>query len=284
MNAIPHSITHERQLGIIMLELGLLRTEQIEPILRTQNELDLPFGSTAVHLGLLTEEQLQQALFSQFDYPYLMPGTGEFSSHLVAAYEPASPQVEMLRTIRGQLLLRWFTSSRRVLAVVSPNSGDGRSYITANLGIVFSQMGGNTLLIDANLRAPRLHELFKLDNRRGLSSILAGMTKGDAIQRVPHFKKLSVLVAGPQPPNPSELLARPFYVEMINKLSANYEIIIIDTPAGLVCSESAMIAVRAGGALTVARKHHTRLNDLRQLTESICDAGAEVVGNVLNEI
>lgn len=278
------SVVHERRLGTIMLELGLLRAEQIEPILRTQNELGLPFGTAAMRLGLLTEDQLQQALFNQFDYPYLVRGTGEFSSHLVAAYEPNSSQVEVLRAIRGQLLLRWFTPSRRTLAVVSPNNGEGRSFITANLGVVFSQLGENTLLIDANLRAPHLHELFKLDNQQGLSSVLAGMAKADCIQRVPHLKNLSVLTAGPQPPNPGELLARPVVVNLLQKLSAHYEIIFIDTPAGLFCSETSMIAARAGGALTVACKHRTRFSDLRQLTETIRAAGAEAVGSVLNEI
>ena len=78
-------VNHQRRLGAIMLELELLRPEQIEPILRAQREFNLPFGAAAVRLGLLTEDQLEQALYSQFDYPYLTRGTGGFSSQLVAA-------------------------------------------------------------------------------------------------------------------------------------------------------------------------------------------------------
>ncbi len=284
VNTSQHPIIHERRLGAIMIELKLLSSEKIEVILRTQSELDLPFGAIAVHLGLLTDEQLQQALFSQFGYPYLAKGTGDFSPHLIAAYEPGSSQVETLRTIRGELLLRWFTPNQRTLTVVSPDNGDGRSYISANLGVVFSQLGENTLLIDANLRAPRLHELFNLDNRVGLSSVLAGMMQGDAIQHVPQLKNLSVLVAGQPPPNPVELLAGSVCTELLQRLSTEYKIILIDTPAGLAFSETVMLTARAGGALTIARKHHTRLNDFRQLTETIRGVGAEVVGNVLNEI
>jgi len=276
-------VANERRLGAIMLELGLLQTDQIEPILKTQRELCLPFGAAAMSLGLLTEVQLQQAMFSQFDYPYLVRGAGELSPQLVAAYEPSSPQVEVLRAIRGQLLLQWFTPGQRALAVVSANNGDGRSFITANLGVVFSQLGEDTLLIDANLRAPHLHELFKLDNSPGLSSILAGMAETDSIQPVPLLKNLSVLSAGPQPPNPGELLARPVFAELLQELSTQYEIIFIDTPAGLICSETSMLAARAGGALTVVRKHRTRLSDLRQLNEVIRDAGARLIGSVLNE-
>ncbi|MBL1260818.1 MAG: chain length determinant protein tyrosine kinase EpsG [Thiotrichaceae bacterium] len=278
-----HPVANERRLGAIMLELGLLQTDQIEPILKAQRELGLPFGAAAMSLGLLTEVQLQQAMFSQFDYPYLVRGAGELSPQLVAAYEPSSPQVEVLRAIRGRLLLQWFTPGQRALAVVSTNNGDGRSFITANLGVVFSQLGENTLLIDANLRAPHLHELFKLDNSQGLSSILAGMAETDRIQPVPLLKNLSVLSAGPQPPNPGELLVRPVFTELLQELSTQYEVIFIDTPAGLICSETSMLAARAGGALTVARKHRTRLSDLRQLNVVIRDAGARLIGSVLNE-
>ena len=280
----PQPGSNDRRLGAVMLELKLLRPNHIEPILRAQRELGLPFGNTATQLGLITEEQLKQALSHQFDYPYLTRAIGEFSPQLIAAYEPSSPQVEVLRAIRAQLLLRWFTLSRRALAVVSPNRGDGRSYVTANLGVVFSQLGEDTLLIDANLHAPHLHEMFNLGNRAGLSSALAGMEQINLIQRVPHLKNLSVLTAGPQPPNPSELLARPSFVELLRQLSAQYEIILVDTPAGLTCSDTPMLAARVGGALTVARKHHTRLDDLRQITATLRDAGAEVVGNVLNEV
>ena len=275
--------TYDRRLGAVMLELHLLRPDQIEPILRTQSELNLPFGHAATHLGLITEEQLKEALFRQFDYPYLARNIGEFSPQLVAVYEPSSPQVEVLRAIRSQLLLRWFTSTQRTLAIMSPNSGDGRSYLTANLGVVFSQLGENTLLVDANLHAPHLHELFNLENRAGLSSTLAGMVQMNLIQRVPHLKKLSVLTAGPQAPNPSELLSRPVFIELLRQLSTRYEIILIDTPAGLICSDVPMLAARAGGALTLARKHRTRLSDLRELIETLRDAGAQVVGNVLNQ-
>ena len=267
-----------------MLQLGLLRADQVESILRTQRELGISFGQTATHLGLITEEQLKEALFSQFDYPYLPRNIGEFSPHLLAAYEPYSPQVEELRAIRAQLLLRWFTPSRRALTIVSPDKGDGRSYVTANLGVVFSQLGEDTLLIDANLHAPTLHKIFNLENREGFSSALAGMQKINLIQRVPHLKNLSVLTAGPQPPNPSELLARPAFIEILRQLSAHYEIILIDTPAGLTCSDTAILAARVGGVVTIARKHHTRLNDLRLITETLREAGAEVVGNILNEV
>ena len=280
----PQPAPYDFRLGAVMLELRLLRPDQIEPIVRTQREGGLPFGRTAVQLGLITEEQLKQALFHQFDYPYLTQDDGEFSSELVAAYEPASPQVEMLRAIRGQLLLRWFQPDQRTLAIVSPGKGDGRSYLTANLGVVFSQLGEDTLLIDANLQAPRLHQIFNLENRTGLSSALAGMVHTDLIHCVPHLRNLSVITAGPQPPNPSELLTRPFFIELLRQVSSHYEIILVDTPAGLACGDIPMLAARAGGALTIARKHHTRLDDLRRITETVRDAGAQIVGNVLNEI
>jgi protein-tyrosine kinase len=130
---------------------------------------------------LMTQEDVRYALSVQFDYPYL-PDDSSLSRELVAAYEPASRAVEDLRALRSQLMLRWFDTAaeRRGLAIASAGQGDGRSYLAANLAIVFSQLGERTLLIDANLRTPKQHKLFNLGGRTGLSDMLVGRFVGVA--------------------------------------------------------------------------------------------------------
>ena len=132
-------------------------------------------------------------------------------------------------------MLRWFDAEteRKALAIVSPSHGEGRSFIAANLAIVFSQLGERTLLVDADLRTPCQHELFKLGNTPGLSGLLAGSSNHHAVLRVPSLPGLSVLPAGAVPPNPQELLGRPAFVEAVYTLSRDFDVIIIDTPAGL---------------------------------------------------
>ncbi len=136
-----------RRIGAILVDEGKLRIQDAERILYAQKEKGLRFGEAAIALGLVTESDIQRALSLQHDYPYLLPNESKVSRKLGAAYEPFGKQGEALRALRSQLLLRWFSgeSERRTLAVVSPDRGDGRSVLCANLAIVFSQLGESTL-------------------------------------------------------------------------------------------------------------------------------------------
>ncbi|MEO5573573.1 MAG: chain length determinant protein tyrosine kinase EpsG, partial [Gammaproteobacteria bacterium] len=194
----------DRTLGKILLDSGKLTPEAAERIAEFQKERGLRFGEAALKLKLLTKRDLQYALSEQFNYDYLQEGDGDVSKELVAAYEPFSPQSEAFRTLRGQLILRKLGSHHKTLVILSPDQGEGRSYLAANLAVVFSQVGENTLLVDADLRTPRQHSIFNLDNHIGLSSVLSGRAGLDTIQHVPSFSNLSLLCAGATPPNPSE--------------------------------------------------------------------------------
>jgi receptor protein-tyrosine kinase len=203
-----------RSIGAILIDNGRLTPDAAERILKLQKEQGLRFGDAAIQLGLLSEADIQQALSRQYDYPYLMPGDERVSEEVVAAFKPFSPIVEQLRAVRSQLMLRWFDAEigHKTLAVVSASRADGRSFTAANLAVVFSQLGERTLLIDADLRNPSQHQLFRLENKLGLSSLLAGRAElAEAITRIPGLIDLSVLPAGATPPNPQELLARPVF-------------------------------------------------------------------------
>ena len=276
-----------RSIGAILIDSGKLSLEDAERILHVQRELGLRFGEAAIQLGLLSSQDIQLALANQYDYPYLLRNEAgsDISEELIAAYQPFSHQVEILRALRSQLMLRWFTGEpeRRTLAVASPGRGDGRSYLAANLAVVFSQLGEHTLLIDADLRNPRQHELFNLDNRSGLSSILSNRAELSDIKRVPSFIDLSVLPAGPQPPNPQELLGRPMFARLLEELVNEFDVIIIDTPAGAEYADVQTIAVRASGALMVARNNQTSVSAFGGLVKAFTHSGVAVVGSVLND-
>ena len=280
------AITRGRSIGVILIDSGRLSADNAERILRLQKEKGKRFGDAAIELGLLTEDDIRFALSSQFDYPYLPIGDNSLSHELVAAYKPFSPVVEQLRALRSQLMLRWFDAAaqRKALAIVSPGAGEGRSFIAANLAIVFSQLGERTLLIDADLRTPRQHELFKLGNNAGLSGLLAGRANAEAVVRVPSLLGLSVLPAGAIPPNPQELLGRPAFIETLLMVSRDFDVVIIDTPAASEYADAQTIAVRAGAALMLARKNRSSLPDMAQLTGSLQQSGATLVGSVLNDV
>ena len=291
MSAVPpvipaKPVSRGRSIGALLIDSGRLSADDAEKILRLQKEQGLRFGDAALQLKLLTEDDIRFALARQFDYPYLPAGDQSLSQELVAAYRPFGEPVEQLRALRSQLMLRWFDgeTDRKALAVVSPGKGDGRSFIAANLAIVFSQLGERTLLIDADLRRPRQHLLFKLANGGGLSDVLAARAGPEAVVRVPTLLGLSILPAGAVPPNPQELLGRPAFTELLQGLGKNFDTIIIDTPAAAEYADAQTVAARAGAALIVARKNMTSAPDLTRLTRSLQQGGAELVGSALNDV
>ncbi len=278
-----------RSLGGILVDSGQLTPEDAERVLQLQKEQNLRFGAAAVQLGLLTEADIQYALSRQFAYAYLRKTPGEkkpVSDELVAAYQPFNPRVEQVRAIRSQLMLRWFDKAelRQVITLVSPGRQDGRSYLAANLAIVFSQLGERTLLVDADLRNPRQHELFHLENKVGFSTILSGRSREEAIIRIPDLAGLCVLPAGPVPPNPLELLNRLNFDEFMIQVKSSFDVIIIDTPALAAGEDGAMMAVRTGASLAIARSGRTRMADFNDMVQGLMNAGVTVVGTVLNEV
>ena len=278
-----------RSLGAILIDGGQLKPEDAERVLQYQKQQNLRFGEAAVRLGLISEADIQYALSRQFAYAYLRKTPGEarpLSDELVAAYQPFSARVEQLRAIRSQLMLRWFdrAEERQVLTIVGAERNEGRSYLAANLAIVFSQLGERTLLVDADMREPRQHFLFHLENQLGFSTLLAGRSREEAIVRIPDLAGLSVLPAGPTPPNPLELLNRLNFDEFMIQVKGAYDVIIVDTPSMSSGEDAAMIAVRTGAALAVARAGSTKVAGFTDLVQGLMDAGVAVVGSVLNEV
>ena len=277
------AVPPERSLGALLMDAGKITAEDAERILRFSREKRVRFGDAAVALKLVTADEIQHCLAQQFDYPYLSPGEGSVSVEVAAAWAPFSHQVEALRALRTQLLIRWFTDERKSLAVVSAGRGEGRSHLAANLAVVFSQMGERTLLVDADLRNPRQHALFGLSNATGLSTILADRASLEAIHRIPSFVDLSVLTAGAEPPNPLELLGRESFGATLAECSARFDVVIVDTPAASLGSDGHVIAAKSNGAIVLARAHRSRLDACRELASGLRASGVTLVGSVLND-
>ena len=274
----------ERSMGAVLIDAGRITAEQAQQILGLQAQLGVRFGEAALQLGYCTPADIDYALSRQFDYAYLNRGESSLSETLVAAYDPFTARVEALRALRAQLMLRWFNdASRKALAIVSPAAGEGRSYVAANLAVVFSQLGQRTLLIDADLRNPSQHRLFSLENRYGLSAILSGRASTETIHRIPALLDLSVLPAGVVPPNPQELVARPAFAQLVDQLGAHYDVILLDTAPGGATADAQTVASRAGAALVVAKKNLSSTTQIRALAQTLAAGKAEVLGAVLND-
>lgn len=273
-----------RPMGEILIEAGRLSPVDAERIMAFQRENGVRFGEAGRALGLLNDDDVRFALSAQFGYSYIT-SESNLSRELVAAYQPSSPAVEQLRMLRSQLMLRWFDNGtdRKGLAVVSAGSGEGRSYIAANLAIVFSQLGERTLLIDADMRSPGQHKLFNLGKRAGLSDMLVGRSGAEAVVGIAALPNLSVLPAGAIPPNPQELLGRQSFSKLLQAPGEDFDVIIIDTPPASACADAHTVAVRAGAALIVARQDKTSMPQLAKFTHGLREFGVTLVGSVLNE-
>ncbi len=285
LNTSPNgNVAHKQSpVGELLIELGKISEADAERIIKAQQDHGMRFGDAAILLGLITESDINQVLSIQFNYPYLQAGKGNYSQELVAAYSPFTPQVEALRTLRSQLMKQWFNEGNKALSIVSVNSGEGGSNLTANLAILCSQLGISTLLVDANLRNPRQHVLFHVDEKRGLSDILAARQDISLISNIEAFPNLSVLGAGTLAPNPQELLNRATFANFMNQAMDKYDVILVDTSPASICADAQAIVAHCGGALLVSRLDHTRLSDLAAVKAQISATGARIVGAVINE-
>jgi protein-tyrosine kinase len=274
-----------RAIGAILVEQGRITGEDVSAIQRYAVEKNMRFGDAAQELGLLSQADIDLAIAQQYNYPVLGRGGQQgVADDVVAAYQPQSEIVEPLRALRSRLVLRGAgKAEQRVLAVTSPDRGDGRSWLAANLATVFAQMGERTLLIDADMRHPRQHVLFNLNNAVGLSALLTGRAGREIATRIHPHLRLFVLPAGIMPPNPQELLGRQVFELILGIFAEQFAIVIIDTPAASETADSQIVASLAGNAVVVARRNHTREENLKAATQDLLQSGVNVVGGVLND-
>lgn len=283
-SSIVEAAVHNRaddNIGKLLQDAGKLKPQDMERVLKLQQEQNLRFGEAALKLGLVSEADIRQALSHQFEYPYIPESEARLSPELTAATAPYSKEAEALRSVRSELLLRWFKDGRKTLAVGSARADEGSSYLAANLAVLFAQMNRKVLLIDANLRAPRQHGIFNLGNGMGLSDILAERVPALQVHTVKPFHNLSVLTAGSPPPNPAELLARPSFGALLAGLETSYDVILLDTAPSQLSSDFQAVVARTGGMLIAARRNVSRLAPLTELKEKITLTGAQVVGAVV---
>jgi protein-tyrosine kinase len=280
------SSARDRPIGQLLSQSIGLQPPQIEQILEHQRRRGGRFGEAALALGLATEDDILEVLAWQFGYPYLRDcEEGAIEAELVCACDPLGEDAHSFQELRSELLAGVLDGSqRRALAVLSPLAGDGRSYVAANLALAFAQLGGRTLLVDADMRSPRQHALFGIDDSVGLSKLLSGSgAVRQFVEQPARFPGLFLLGAGPIPPNPLELLQRPAFARLCREWLAKFDYVVIDTPAASCGADARVIAAAAGAALMVARPQVARMSDLQRLVSGIEKGPAALAGVVMNE-
>lgn len=289
MNSTTNNSSQRAQdvdtLGEILQRTKGLTAEQVERALDYQRQHGVRFGEAVVALGWAHADDVIWALAQQFHYPYAPGGGAKLHSELVVANDPFCDDVESFRDLRSQLVLGVLgdPGQRRALAVSSSDTGDGKTFVAANLAVAFSQLPGRTLIIDANLRQPRLHKLFGVEPRTGLTNILAGRCEHNVIQPVEQLANLYLIPAGVLAPNPTELLQRASFSLLLRELLAKFDHIVVDTPAFSAGSDARIIAVHCGAALLVGRKNYSRMPKMQSFVKLLNKSNVKIAGVLVNE-
>jgi polysaccharide biosynthesis transport protein len=277
----------DRSIGDLIAESCKLKPDQVEKIVAKQRKTGVRFGEAAIELGLASTDDVLFALARQYHYPYAAHDQRKLNPELVALNQPFSAQAESFRAIRSQVMKRVFndrSTPRRALAVVSPNAGDGKTFFAANLAVSLAQLGGRTLLIDADLRGPRQHEVFGLTNSVGLAGILSGRNpESPVVQQVPGVPGLFLLPVGNTPPNPLELVERPAFGLLMHELTAKFDYVVVDTPAAEYGADAAVIAEQCRASLMLARRDVSRIAAVEEMAINLLDDGhPKLTGVVVN--
>ncbi|MDZ7590578.1 MAG: CpsD/CapB family tyrosine-protein kinase [Rubrivivax sp.] len=204
---------------------------------------------------------------------------------LRALFNPFTAAAEQFRTLRSQLSLHMgapVAGRGQVLAVVGAERGVGRSFVAVNLAVSMAQRGGRVLLVDADLRHPRLHRLFGLRAADGLAAMLDGSADHRSVRAVAPLPALHLLGAGVPPVHPLELVERPEFALVMCQLRLRFSHIVLDTPAACDGPDAAIVSANADGALLVVQRHRSEMAALQRLQQALHLAGTAVVGAVDN--
>jgi capsular exopolysaccharide synthesis family protein len=217
--------------------------------------------------------------------PVLEPKVpGDRSRDLLSLQEPKSVYAEAYRAVRTSLLFSSPDNPPRVIMLTSPGPQEGKSLTAINLAVTMALTGNRVLLVDADLRKPRLHKTFGIDNAHGLSSLIGGDSDvGRALHRT-EVPSLMVMTSGPIPPNPSELIGSARMGKLLELLRGKFDRILIDCTPLIAVTDATVLAARVDGVILVIKAGATGRRILQRGVRQLHDVQARIVGAVLNQI
>jgi len=203
---------------------------------------------------------------------------------LLAVTHPESPPIEALRSLRIALQFATLEAGNNRVLITGATPGIGKSFVSGNFAAIMAHAGKRVLLIDADMRKGHLNKQFGLPREGGLSELLAGELSAQQAIRSQVLPNLDVLTTGKLPTNPADMLMSESFVRLLDMVSAQYELVIIDTPPVLVAADTAAVAPYMGAVLLVARADQTQLGELNESAKRLAQAGKAVSGVIFNGI
>lgn len=207
-------------------------------------------------------------------------------SNLITLESPKSVESESFRVLRTNIQFSSMDSPVRTLVVTSSGPDEGKSFTASNLAVVMSQAGKRVLLVDADLRKPNLHKVFKLSNQVGFTNLVLSKSTyvEGAIQPVPGLDNLAVVTSGPLPPNPSELLNSQQAAMVMEELALQADIVIYDSPPAAAVTDAVILATRADATLLVISAGTTRRDIIARTRQHLQKVGVQTILPILNRV
>lgn len=242
-----------------------------------------------MHRGIASPAQLEEAgIIVYASIPYSRSGGKRHKNQplpqLLAMVAPQEPATEALRSLRTSLHFAMMGADNNILMISGASPGAGKTFISSNLALVMARAGKKVLLIDADLRRGYLHQLFGRKEAGGLSDVLSGRCQPEQVKVSLVQEGFDYIGRGPVPPEPAELLMQPRLGALLEQMSSQYELVIIDTPPVLAVTDASVIGRYAGTVLLVARMDMDTVRDMVVSVKRFEHNGVKVKGCVLNGV
>ncbi len=256
-------------------------TEEVERVLHLPALAVIPSVGSAARRRKLPGTSGSMALQKQGN------GNGHGNSELLMNVDGRSPLAEAYRHLRTSILLSTAGRAPKSLLVTSSLPGEGKTTTAVNTAMSLAQTGASVVIIDADMRRPRLQSIFDMRGQEGLSSILSSeVSEQDMLAMVRHDEEsgLSVLTSGPIPPNPAELLGSDQMRRLLAALQANYTHVVVDSPPVSSFTDGVLISTMVDGVLLVVHGGRSSRHIVRRSKQLLNDVGAKIFGVVLNNV
>ncbi|MGH9265630.1 MAG: polysaccharide biosynthesis tyrosine autokinase [Acidimicrobiales bacterium] len=262
--------------GVLGVSLGLilgigaaLLIEHLDDSIKSKEDLEIAANGLPV-LGMI---------------PAVASWKNRNETRVISRVEPSSPAAEAYRSLRTSINFLGVDRSMRVLQITSSNASEGKTTTIANLAVALARAGERVVIVNCDLRRPRIHDFFDLPDSVGFTNVFLGeMPISAALQSVPGEPNLRILASGRLPPNPSELLSSPRTEQIFSALKSQNVMVLIDCPPVLPVTDAAVLSSRVDGTVLVASAGSTTGKDLGRALELLGQVGAPILGTVLNGV
>ena len=283
---VPLGIASGIAAGLLLGLAAAIGREQLDRSIRTPGDLEHELGLSV--LGLLPAVEAaraptyggrRRAAKERPEEP-----NGGSSPELVVHHHPSSGIAEAARAIRTNIMFMSPDRPYRTLLVTSAAPSEGKTTVACCIAVVMAQAGKKVLLLDCDMRRPRIHRIFRKPNDVGATTALMDLGRVTEAVRETEVPNLSIMTTGPIPPNPAELLHSEAFAKLLAHLESQFDSIVIDSPPVAPVTDAAILSTKVDGTVLVVRALQTRKDLARRATRSLRDVGGRTVGTVLNAV